>query len=109
MKELDKDALELLMELYETEFERLRVMEFELENIKEKKDKFKDEIEFKMRIEHYMKKILTQKEVVARHKAGYEYFMTSIETISNIFENKEIDDNCAICLCEHTPPIKYFK
>ena len=44
-----------------------------------------------------------------RHKAGFEYFMTSIETISNIFENKEIDDNCAICLCEHTPPIKYFK
>jgi SNF2 family DNA or RNA helicase len=84
-------------------------MNDQFENIKKKKDSFKDEQEYLKRIDHYMKNIATQKEIVARHKAGFEYFMSSIETISNIFENKEIDDNCAICLDEHTPPIKYFK
>ena len=96
-------------ELYESELSKFEKMNVQFENIKKQKDIFKDEEEFLKRINLYEKNIATQKEIVARHKAGFEYFMSSIETISNIFENKEVDDNCAICLGEHTPPIKYFK
>ena len=95
--------------LYETELSKLEEISKQLENIKNRRDNFKDEEEYEKRIEHYIKHINSQEEVVKRYKAGYEYFMTSIESISNIFENQEIDDYCAICLGEHTPPIKYLK
>jgi SNF2 family DNA or RNA helicase len=95
--------------LYEAELSKFELMNLEFENIIKKKDTFKDQEEFIKRVEHYKKNIIIQKEIVARHKTGYTYFMTSIETISNIFENKEIDDWCAICLNKHTPPITYFK
>jgi SNF2 family DNA or RNA helicase len=94
--------------LYETELEKFEEIKKKYENIIENKKKF-DSHEFTKRVEHFKKLIETQNEIVKRHKAGYEYFMSSIETISNIFQNGEIDDNCAICLGEHTPPIKYFK
>ena len=95
--------------LYEIELSKLEKMIVQFEMIKEKRDTFKVEEEFISRIRHYEKNIMIQKDIVARHKSGYDYFITSIETISNIFENKDIDDHCAICLNEHTPPIKYFK
>jgi SNF2 family DNA or RNA helicase len=62
-----------------------------------------------MRVEHYVKNISIQSEVTARHKAGYEFFITSIESVSKIFENKDADDTCPICWDEHKPPIKYLK
>ena len=96
-------------ELYETELSTLKTMIEQFENLKHKKYTFTDELEFIQRIEHYKRNILIQEGNVLKHKAGYDYFMTSIETISDIFENKSIDDNCAICLGEHTQPIKYFK
>lgn len=94
--------------LYETELEKFEGIYKKYENIIEHKHKF-DVHEFTKRVAHFKKLIDTQGEIVKRHKAGYDYFMSSIETISNIFENEDIDDNCAICLGEHTPPIKYFK
>jgi SNF2 family DNA or RNA helicase len=94
--------------LYEKELSKLEEINKKYQLIIKNEKKFEKE-EFKSRIEHYNKVINSQEESVKRHKAGYDYFMSSIETISNIFENEEVDDNCAICLGEHSPPIKYLK
>ncbi len=108
--------------LYDEEEIKLNDMKEKLKNIIANKDKFSDQQEFLNRIEHYKKQLATQEESVRRHKAGYEYFMTSINSIDSLFKinnkddsddndgDKEDDDNnCVICLCEYTPPIKYFK
>jgi SNF2 family DNA or RNA helicase len=94
--------------LYETELFKLEEINIKMGHIIEKKDTFEKE-EYMKRVTYYKDLIKKQEESVKRHKSGYEYFMTSIEAISDIFKNEEVDDNCAICLGEHTPPIKYFK
>lgn len=95
--------------LYKTEQEKLDLINSKLKNIIENKDKFDNYIEFINRIELYEKQIKSQEECVKRHKTGYEFFMSSIDSINEIFQNKEINDECAICLNQYTPPITYFK
>jgi SNF2 family DNA or RNA helicase len=94
--------------LYETEILKMEELTKQLDNIIKNEDKF-DQLEFINRQKHYKYLIENQKEVVKRHKSGYEYFMKSIDDITNIFKNKEMEDNCTICLNEHEPPIKYLK
>ncbi len=93
---------------YETEILKIDELNKQLDNIIQNEDKF-DQLEFVNRQKHYKYLIEKQQEVVNRHKCGYEYFMKSIEEITHIFENKEMEDQCAICLNEHQPPIKYLK
>jgi SNF2 family DNA or RNA helicase len=94
--------------LYEAELDKMTELKKQLNNIIENEDKF-EQLEFVQRLKHYKCLIDKQQEVVDRHKSGYEYFIKSIQDITNIFANKEMEDNCAICLNEHQPPIKYFK
>ncbi len=93
---------------YETENLKLDELNTQLDNIIQNEDKF-DQLEFINRQKHYKYLIEKQKEVVSRHKSGYEYFINSIQEITNILENKQSENNCAICLNEHEPPIKYLK
>jgi SNF2 family DNA or RNA helicase len=96
-------------QLYEEEVAKLHTLEQQFENITQNKERFSDELEFLNRREHYKQMINHQNEVMKRHKAGLEYFMKTIETISNIFENKEVEGHCPICFDDYSPPIKYFK
>ena len=96
-------------QLFLDEQTRLENFKNQLENIKQNKEKF-DELEYLNRVEQYKQMIIRQEEVVRRHKAGYEYFMESIEAIAKVFEGKASDEgHCPICFDDYSPPIKYFK
>jgi SNF2 family DNA or RNA helicase len=111
--------------LYETELSKLDILNDKFKNIIKNKEKFSKD-EYIKRVEHYEKTISTQEEIVKRYKGGYEFFMSSVNSIDNIFKKKntvndeneeneendvndENEDTCVICLGEFTPPIKYFK
>jgi SNF2 family DNA or RNA helicase len=106
--ELKMFGLNHYKKLYETELSILEEIKKKYRHIIVNEEEFEKE-EFNTRMDHFKKILENQEETVKRYKAGYEYFMSSIETISNIFENEDIDDNCVVCLDKHTTPIKYFK
>ena len=96
-------------QLFEKEEARLADLKKQLENIEHHKEKF-DEVEFLNRVDKFKQLIRRQEEVVHRHKAGYEYFIQSIEEIAKVFEGKPSgESHCPICFDDYTPPIKYFK
>lgn len=95
--------------IYETELAKLNDIINQLDNIKDNKELFNSHIEHLKRIEYYTELAKNQSSIVNKTKIAYEYFMKSIDNISNIMKNKEIEDNCPICLNSYTPPIVYFK
>ena len=70
--------------LYETELSKLDILNDKFKNIIKNKEKFSKD-EYIKRVEHYEKTISTQEEIVKRYKGGYEFFMSSVNSIDNIF------------------------
>lgn len=95
--------------IYEMELEKLNDIINQLNNVKDNNELFNSYIEHLERIKYYTELAKNQSYIVNRTKNVYEYFMKSIDNISNIMINKEIEDNCPICLNSYTPPIVYFK
>lgn len=106
--ELKLFALSHYKKNYQNELEKLDELKNQYTNIINNEKNF-EQVEFIKRIKHFKYLITTQDDVVKKHNIAFEYFLSSIDNISNILKNKEIDDNCSICLNDFTPPIKYLK
>ncbi len=106
--DLKKYCIEHYTMICNQELEKLKKLKEQIDNIISHKSEFKDD-EYKIRLEHYNQLFQKQSDDVKRHQKSLEYFTTAMESITDIFNNKESENNCPICYCDYTPPIKYFK
>lgn len=106
--DLKKYCIEHYTKMYDQEVEKLKKLNTQIENIISHKSEFKEE-EYKKRVEHYKQLVQKQTDDVKRHQKALDYFTKAIESINDIFVNKESSNDCPICYGEYTPPIKYFK
>ncbi len=106
--DLKKYCIEHYTKICDQEVDKLEKLNQQIENIISHKSEFKEE-EYKKRVEHYKQLIQKQTDDVKRHQKSLDYFTKAIESINNIFDSSESSNDCPICYCEYTPPIKYFK
>lgn len=110
-KELKDSINKYYKQEYEKELEELNIINGKIKNL--------DENKYKINITQYverrtnLEKLLNKKVSEVRVKKGaYEYFMNTINIITQITEDKEnidSDELCPICMNTHEMPITYIK
>jgi len=111
-KDLKNDALAFFESKYLNDLFQLQELNLQLENIKNNKETFKNEIEYLQRITHFENQIKIKLEHIKSSKATFERYKNTINKIEKIIKDGEAidgDDICAICLDKHTEPIAFFK
>lgn len=93
---------------YVNEVNQLQKLKEQLDNIEKNQHIFTQD-EYIKRKRHYCELLNTQEYNVKKHKNALDYFVKSINTITDIIQNENSDENCPICWDNYTMPIIYFK
>lgn len=93
---------------YINEVKQLQKLQEQLDNIEKNQHIFTQDEYIKRHI-HYTQLISSQKYTVIKYKNALDYFVNSINTITNIIQNENSDENCPICWDNYDIPIIYFK